>query len=144
MKNLIKVSLYAVLAVSPVAIAADAMAPTAAPVADPTITFFNALSQCTPGDYQEQNILSTSAGDFYLQHEVIGLDEEGYCHAVLQTPDSRRMQCYFDPYDLADLNTPKFLSGIAALDADTKSKEGVATEHQWSQLKDQNCSFDHN
>lgn len=150
MKNIITTSLLAsLISIAGIAMAEGAMHEQSAHAEmkqeakeDPTVTFFRALAQCNDGSYYEKNLLSASVGDEWLNQKIVGLDEQGYCHATLQTPDGRRMECYFDPYDLADVGTARFLNGILDLDTNPNSKRGLTAERQWSQLKDQNCGFD--
>jgi hypothetical protein len=145
MKNIFKFTFFSILTICNTVVLADVSQnnPDGTQNYDPTVVFFKAVQSCTPGNYQQKNILSTNEDDAWLNHQIAGMDEQGYCHVILGTPDTRRMDCYFDPYDLADLGTPRFLSGMQSLERDPSSKAGVAAEHEWSQLRDQNCGMQH-
>lgn len=139
MKHLFKIIIVACLLISVGVVYGDE------PISEvyQTEIFFGGLSRCLVGSYKEQNLLADSSDTMWLNQEVVGLDEQGYCHARLSTPDGRTLQCYFDPYDLADLGTPRFINGIKALYKNPQERKGMAAEQQWSQLKDQNCGFEH-
>jgi hypothetical protein len=110
--------------------------------ANPTADFFIALSQCQGGEYQELNLLKESAGNQWLNQQIIGVDDQGYCQVLLQTPDGRYLHCYFDPYDIAPLADQHFLTGMIMAETKRDAKEALYAEGQWSKIKDQNCGFE--
>ncbi len=110
--------------------------------ANPTADFFIALSQCNGGQYQELNILNHTAGAQWLNQQIIGIDDQGYCQVLLATPDGRTLHCYFDPYDIAPLADQHFLTGMIMAETKADAKEALYSEKQWSKLKDQNCGFE--
>lgn len=108
---------------------------------NPTADFFIGLSQCQGGVYKELNLLNDSVGSQWLDQQIIGLDDQGYCQVILSTPDGRSLHCYFDPYDIAPLGDQHFLTGMIMAETNKQSKEAIYAEKQWSAIKDTNCGF---
>lgn len=125
---------------APSVVAPTAVAPAPATGIDPSLVFFTSLAKCQPGSYSERNYLAESVGPEFLDQTIYGLDQ-GYCNVMLTTPDDRIMQCSFYPEDLKALEDQHFLVGIITMTSNTPSKESVAADMLWSQLKNDNCSF---
>ena len=111
-----------------------------APAADPTQLFFNALANCTPGDYQEKNLLSVNFGPYWLNQKIFGV-EQGACLAILTTPDNRELDCSFDLQDLSALSDQHFLDGILSMDMENPSKGSLFADQTWNDIKNQSCGF---
>ena len=107
---------------------------------DTTKAFFIALSKCTPGMYQEKNLLSATVGPELLNHKINGVDKD-VCAVSIGTPDGRSMSCNFKISDLSPLAEPHFISGILADSLDDPSDKAVRAAQVWSDLKSTNCSF---
>lgn len=109
---------------------------------DPTLAFFTALSECTPGSYTEKNNISTEVGPAMLNQQIVGQSEDKLtCNATLSTPDGRTMTCAFPMYSVIQLNDQHFMQGMLADTADNPTADTVNADMLWSQLKADSCSF---
>lgn len=111
----------------------------AAPVINPTLIFFTSLSNCTPGDYMEQNYLASTIGQSYLKQKIINLEDD-VCNVQLTTPDNRIMACMFPVQSITNLTDQHFLQGIVQ-DASNPDKDAVSAQELWSSLKINYCNF---
>lgn len=109
---------------------------------DPTLAFFTALGACTPGKYQEKNIIANEVGQPMLNQEIIGpSNDQLSCNVKLSTPDNRTMDCAFPMDSLSMFSDQHFLQGMMSDTIDSPSQDAVSADMNWSQMKAQNCSF---
>lgn len=108
---------------------------------DQTLVFFTSLAKCTPGAYNERNPLAATVGAEWLQQQIYGLDNKGYCHVALETADGRNLDCNFSMEDLAKLNDQHFLVGIFTSNVENPSKDSVDADLLWSQMKTASCDI---
>lgn len=150
MKNTYFYSLLVVLSVLTLNVSAEDVkvptttAPTDAETTtiDPTLAFFTALSNCTPGSYTEKNILSNEVGQANLNQHIIGISEDKlYCNAMLTTPDGRTMTCAFPMEKLPQLEDTHFMQGMLQDTTDEPSQDSVNADTLWSQMKVDSCSL---
>lgn len=121
---------------------APAPLPSTAP-SDPTLSFFMALSTCTPGTYTEKNTLMDDVGQATMTQEVLGPSEDNLsCNVQLTTPDNRTMTCSFPNYSLTQVSDQRFLEGVLEASAEDPNQNALNSDLVWSTLKSSYCSFE--
>lgn len=111
------------------------------PPADPGVSFFVALSTCTPGTYQVRNPLADKFGSTWLDQQIQGFDQKNICRVDITTPDGRVMHCGFNNTAIAQVVDQHFLSGMLQAGTNEQSKNYMDSEQIWSDMKMKYCGF---
>lgn len=105
-----------------------------------TVEFFISLFNCTPGNYKERNILSSSYGPMWLDHEIYGMDEE-FCSVRLASADGRSLQCMFPLHSLNFIGEQHFITGISNNTLNSPSQQSLRADKAWSDVKQDYCAL---
>ncbi len=109
---------------------------------DPTLAFFAALSECTPGSYTEKNVIADEVGQSILKQQIVGKSDDNLsCNAKLATPDGRIMTCAFPMEKIPQFNDQHFMQGILEDTTDSPSHAAISADLLWSQMKVNFCTF---
>jgi len=141
MKKIIALCVLGVLSTFSLGLLAETAVKDAQPSdAEITLNFFKALSTCTPGHYQEKNILASQVGPAMLSHIIDG-EDKNLCSVILSTADGRSVNCDFNMADIAGLSEQHFLIGILTNNYENPSKESLKSDQIWTDLKTNSCGF---